>query len=235
MPITRSASRSRSPSPRRRSAEIVILKRAFGRLSSIKGCEGALSELGFTAEVTFPAAQRGKNAADMMIAHFAARLAERRAVEAVVLVSSDGDFAPIAVGLAEVGVQTIGVGRSEASPVLQNACAKFISVTGRSVLAEALLHRDGAPVASSADLEKLKRIVDNALGKNGCASASTLGKLINNGFEGNYRKHFSVGGLTQLVSRHLQGYRIEGSGSDKQVARTDRRNARVPAPPAASK
>jgi NYN domain len=203
----------------------VAVRRAFGRLTSIKGCEAALTEFGFMAEVVFPPAQSGKNAADLMMAQYAVRLAERKAVDMIVLVSSDADFAPVAIALAEAGVQTIGVGRSGAPPALQNACASFVPVTAARALPIPVAHQQGRVLCS--DLQKLRKIVDNVMGKNGRAKASALGKQINLGFGGDYRKHFGLKSFSQVIG--LIGYRIEGSGPDMQVARADTSAGAAPA------
>ncbi len=195
----------------------VTLRRAFGRLSSIKGCEAALTEFGFMAEVVFPPAQSGKNAADLMMAQYAVRLAERKAVETIVLASSDADFVPVAIALAEAGVKTIGVGRWYASPALQNACASFVPVPVAQPLPTKVVPPPGR--IACCDLQKLKKIVDHTLGRNGRAAASLLGKQINLGFGGDYRTRLGVRSFAQAIG--LIGYRIEGSGAEMQVVRTE--------------
>jgi len=80
-----------------RKSGIVTIRRAFGRLTSIKGREKALMEMGFAAEVALPGA-KSKDTADLLLAQYAVRLAERGVVDLIALVSSDSDFAAIAQG-----------------------------------------------------------------------------------------------------------------------------------------
>ncbi len=102
----------------------IVVRRAFGRLASICAHEAILTELGFSAEVALPVASGGKNAADLLLAQYATRLAERRAVDAVAILSSDGDFAAVARGLAECGVKAIGFGRPDAPRALREAALR---------------------------------------------------------------------------------------------------------------
>ncbi len=192
----------------------ILLRRAFGRLTSIRAHEEILVELGFSAEVALPPAGSGKNAADLLLAQYATRLAERRAVDAVAIVSSDGDFAAVASGLAEAGVRAIGFGRPEAPQRLREACSIFVPATPASAPAP------GKPPCGTpnSDFPKLRKVIDQVLGKNGRASATAVGQQITPAFGGNYKKHFAVSTLSELIAR-LDCYRMEGAGPAKQVVR----------------
>lgn len=203
---------------------IVTLRRAFGRLSSIKGRELVLSDLGFTAEVAFPPAENGKNAADLMMAQYAARLAERKAVEAIVLVSSDGDFAPIATGLAEAGVRTIGVGRSRTPLSFQNACTRFIPILQGS---------SDIHASTEFDMENLAGVINEVLEGNRIR-LTALGPYLIANFGNDYKKSFRAKTLSELLGR-LNGYRLTGEGGAKTLVKVPGRKATIPSDrPAAS-
>lgn len=192
----------------------VVLKRAFGRLTSIRAHEQVLAELSFSAEVALPQVGSGKNAADLLLAQYATRLAERQAVDTVAIVSSDGDFAAVARGLTEAGVRVIGVGRLDTPGALREACALFIPFP-----AGAPESRPGPRCGiSDADAARLGRVIDEALGIEGRARASLVGHKINPAFGGKYKQYFAVSTLSELIGR-LDGYRLEGAGAAMQVVR----------------
>lgn len=197
----------------------VTLRRAFGRLASIKGREKTLAELGFAAEVALPAARATKNTADLLIAQFAVRLAERGAVDMIALVSSDGDFASIARGVAEAGVPSIDFGRADTPEAMRQACVSFTPFPENATAKPA----GGNSVAiSSRDLEKLKEVIDNALDSSRRARLAPLGIQINRAFDGQYKKHFGVATLTKLLEK-IDGYDVQGQGVDKSIVATGRK------------
>jgi hypothetical protein len=67
----------------------------------------------------------GKNGADIMLALEAVLL---EGVRHVVIASSDGDFTPLALRLAERGVQVTGIGEAKAPEGFRKACAKFVEL-----------------------------------------------------------------------------------------------------------
>lgn len=173
----------------------ITIRRAFGRLSALKGRERALADMGFAAEVALPAAKK-KDTADLLLGLYAVKLAARGAVEQVALVSSDSDFATIASAVAEAGIGTIGYARAEAPPALQAACAVFVPFpgSGRGT-------RRGDAAAEKGDLAKARRIIQASLDGQGGARPQALGQQLNRGFDGDYRKAFEVRTLQALLKK----------------------------------
>lgn len=196
----------------------IVVRRAFGRIDAIRAHEALLGSLGFGAEVALAAVRVPKNSADLLLGLYAMRLAERRAVESVALVSSDSDFAMVARGLAEAGVAVVGFGRADAPPALRASCARFVPFAPAP--ADAAVREAGDLPAE--DLTKLRRVIDAALGTGRRAPASRVGQQINPAFGGDYKRHFRVSTLSQLVNR-LEGYAIEGEGTVKSVVALDGR------------
>lgn len=191
----------------------ILLKRAFGRLNSLCVHADQLMLYGFTAEVAFPMARTAKNTADLLLAVYALRIAEHRAVEAVALVSSDSDFATIARGLAERSIRVLGFGRSDTPLPLREACASF-TLFPEKESGKSPRMRD----ISEDDRRKLRDTIDRLLGKKGRARAQIVGTHVNRAFAGKYKEHFGVPTLTKLISL-IGGYVMEGEGTEKDVVR----------------
>ena len=194
----------------------IVLKRAFGRLSSINGHAGVLEKHGFTAEVAFPAGN-GKNAADLMLAQYATRLAERRVIEIVALVSSDGDFGPVATGLAEAGLHTIGFGRAETPAALRNACGLFVPIPTPAPTAPKPPEPATSPALAPAAASKLAAEFDKAIAS-GSPRLVELGIRLKEVLGQDYKNRFGVKKLTDLV-RLVPGYECRGSGAGVVVTR----------------
>ncbi|MCV2865605.1 NYN domain-containing protein [Albidovulum sediminicola] len=74
----------------------------------------------------------GKNAADLLLCIDAMELAMGQSFSDVVIASSDGDFAHLAVQLRERGLRVIGVGEAKAPPLFRAACTRFEVVSGKA-------------------------------------------------------------------------------------------------------
>lgn len=99
----------------------IIVRRVYGNMVSLMAWE---------AEASFQAVHtgkgRGKNVADMRLTIDAVDMAHRGTVTTFVIVSNDGDFAPLATWLREAGFSVIGIGRAAASQQLQVACEIYL-------------------------------------------------------------------------------------------------------------
>lgn len=69
-----------------------------------------------------------KNAADIRLVIGAMDLAYARAVDGFVIVSKDGDFAPLATRLCDMGYTVLGIGCRPASEALRYACTEFVTL-----------------------------------------------------------------------------------------------------------
>lgn len=70
----------------------------------------------------------GKNATDMLICVEAMERALSKQCEAVLLVSSDQDFTPLATRLRERGLTVIGAGEAKAVARFREACSVFVEL-----------------------------------------------------------------------------------------------------------
>ncbi|PWE29307.1 hypothetical protein DDZ14_17525 [Maritimibacter sp. 55A14] len=77
----------------------------------------------------YPGSARTKNAADIRLVIDAMDLAYSRAVEGFVIVSKDGDFAPLATRLCDMGFSVLGIGPAPSSTALRHACSAFLTLT----------------------------------------------------------------------------------------------------------
>lgn len=196
----------------------ITVRRAFGRLSSLKGCEAFLAALGFGAEVALPATTKIKDTTDLLIAQYAARLAERRAVDMVALVSSDSDFATIARGVAESGVDVHGYGKAAAPAALRNACASFIAFPEAPPATAAETVPDNKP--SGADFRQMKKLIDDSSNADdqGRVRVQTLGATFKNEFGSDYLTRFGEKNLSSLL-RLIDGFELDGEGTGMTIAR----------------
>ncbi|MEL6766770.1 MAG: NYN domain-containing protein [Pseudomonadota bacterium] len=194
----------------------LVIRRAWGRLNALRGHERVLADLGFAAEAALSAARGAKDTADLMLAQFAVRLAERRLVDIVALASSDSDFAAIARGVHESGLETLGYGRASSPLGLREAVTRFVPFPEKEPVATAA--KPIAPEKPGQEQAKLVRVIEAALDKNGGARLSQLGSAVNKAFGGEYKKVFGVSSMTKLIEA-TPGFRLEGKGIEARVVR----------------
>lgn len=105
----------------------VIVKRAYADWSraDMKRFKGVLSENAIEPVHLFSHA-RGKNAADILLCLHAMDLVNAGHVDAVCIVSSDSDFAPLAIKMRCEGVRVYGMGEQHTPRAFVKACSSFI-------------------------------------------------------------------------------------------------------------
>ncbi|MGB0497488.1 MAG: NYN domain-containing protein [Rubricella sp.] len=184
----------------------LVLRHAWGRVSAIKGRERVLGDLGFAAHVALPASRARKDTADLMLAQAAVRFAERDLVDIIAIASSDSDFVVIAQGIAEAGKRAIGFGRANTPSALKEACAEFVTFPDANERKESARAEIGPK-----DFAKLERIIRSQADKRGEVRMQTLGTMLNRSFGGDYRKHFGVKTLAELLA-DLDDVTVEGQG-----------------------
>ncbi len=106
-----------------------VIKKAFGDFTgSAKSWTPEFMRWhGFTPVLHFPAT-RFKNGADIAMCISAMDIVHAKSVEAIVIFTSDSDFAALAARIRESGIQVVGVGDSKANAVLQGAFDRFVVV-----------------------------------------------------------------------------------------------------------
>jgi len=105
----------------------IIVKKAYGnwKKPNLAKWEDNIKRLAIKAEQQFDYVS-GKNTSDIAICIDAMDLLHTSMYDAVVLVSSDSDFTPLAVRLRESGMYVIGVGEKKTLESFRNACDNFI-------------------------------------------------------------------------------------------------------------
>ena len=106
-----------------------VIKKAFGDFtkSAKNWSPEFLRKHGFTPEMHF-AVSNFKNGADIAMCIAAMDIIHAKSVEAIVLFTSDSDFASLAARIREAGLEVVGVGDAKASAVLQGAFDTFVVV-----------------------------------------------------------------------------------------------------------
>ncbi len=102
----------------------VMIQRVYARSSGISDWREKANTRGIGLRETMP----GKNATDMELAIDAMDLLHRGKLDGFCIVSSDGDFAPLARRLREDGVSVNGFGRANAALGLKGACDSFVAL-----------------------------------------------------------------------------------------------------------
>lgn len=105
----------------------IVVKKAYGNWSkdTLKNWEPELKRLAIRAEQQFDYVS-GKNTTDIAMVIGALDLLHSGMYDAMVLVSSDSDFTPLAIRLRESGLYIIGAGVSTTPESFKNACDDFI-------------------------------------------------------------------------------------------------------------
>ena len=105
----------------------IIVKKAYGNWKKqiLAKWEDEIKRLAIKAEQQFDYVS-GKNTTDIAMVIDAMDLLHTGRYDAVVLVSSDSDFTPLAVRLREDGIYVIGVGEKKTPEAFRNACDDFI-------------------------------------------------------------------------------------------------------------
>ena len=105
----------------------IIVKKAYGNWKKqiLSKWEDEIKRLAIKAEQQFDYVA-GKNTTDIAMVIDAMDLLHTGRYDAVVLVSSDSDFTPLAVRLREDGIYVIGVGEKKTPEAFRNACDDFI-------------------------------------------------------------------------------------------------------------
>ncbi len=105
----------------------IIVKKAYGnwKKPNLSKWEDTIKRLAIKAEQQFDYVS-GKNTSDIAICIDAMDLLHTGMYDAVILVSSDSDFTPLAVRLRESGMYVIGVGEKKTLESFRNACDNFI-------------------------------------------------------------------------------------------------------------
>ena len=106
----------------------IIVKKAYGNFTknNLRKWEGKIKSLAIKAEQQFDYVA-GKNTTDIAMVIEAMDLLHTGMYDAVVLVSSDSDFTPLAVRLRESGMYVIGVGEKKTPEAFCNACPVMTS------------------------------------------------------------------------------------------------------------
>lgn len=105
----------------------IVVKKAYGNWKKqiLSKWETEIKRLAIKAEQQFDYVS-GKNTTDIAMVIDAMDLLHTGMYDAVVLVSSDSDFTPLAVRLRESGMYVIGVGEKKTPEAFCNACDNFI-------------------------------------------------------------------------------------------------------------
>jgi uncharacterized LabA/DUF88 family protein len=130
-----------------------------------------------------PSLGKGKNSADIMLTIEAMDIAYRGGATIMALVTSDRDFAPLALRLRHMGIAVRGFGKANASEAFQMACTHFhaLDIALRSTKAPAR-PAAASPVVPQFNAKELARLLHVAQSAcqsgNGSITPATLCRAV---------------------------------------------------------
>jgi hypothetical protein len=117
---------------------------------------------------------RGKNGADMKLAMDVVDLVRDGGLDGFCLVSSDADFAEVALRVRRDGLLAYGFGKAEVADHYRLACDEYIEIASAPVARPAANPAAGGPHAA---LPALRAALGKAVPENGWYRLSTFGNL----------------------------------------------------------
>lgn len=136
----------------------------------------------------------GKNATDIALIIDAMDFINTAGVDGICIVSSDGDYTPLATRIREKNLFVMGIGSKQTPPAFVNACDLFVYTENLPPVSDNVI-KSGIPVASDSaetkskattkdvtDLKRLKRLCriafDTSVQEDGWAHLGTLGSSL---------------------------------------------------------
>lgn len=139
---------------------------------------------------------KGKNATDMAMTIDAMDILHSRTVATFGLVSSDSDFAPLALRIREQGSEVIGFGESKAPEAFRKACTSFIYTDRPSSQGS---RQSGEELRADNDLgAMLASTFEETRGDDGWASLSAFGSHLRNRYAF-HQKNYGFAKLGDLI------------------------------------
>lgn len=167
-------------------------------------------------QITYLDRLSGKNSADIRLVIDAMDIAHAAVVNAIVILSTDRDFAPLAHRLRAVGLWVLGAGRAETSAHFRLACSEFHVLPS----AEPKDTPRPIPIAKAPQLGQIDDAIHRVCRKHGGTRARitlmTLG-IVMPREEGIYRKATSAPTWRSYLKARPDLYRIEGEGQGSSV------------------
>ena len=205
----------------------IVVKKAYGnwRKDSLKNWESELKRLAIRAEQQFDYVT-GKNTTDIAMVIGAMDLLHTNMYDALVLVSSDSDFTPLAIRLRESGLYIIGAGVTTTPESFKNACDDFILI---DYLAKAddkpAVEHTAEPAAKKPDIREIHNLLHIASEKyqdaDGFVNVSSSGLYIKRVKPDFNVRAYGYSKLPELLAAFPNKYQIkryEGKGGATIIA-----------------
>ena len=178
----------------------VIIRRVYGDWSSPQmACwKKKLHEFALLPSMVIPN-RSGKNATDIGLVIDAMDIMHKHVVKGFCIVSSDSDFAYLAMKIREEGLFVIGMGNERTHPTFQKACDRFIFIENLLPVEEEL-ESEHCPELATEEPKK----VEHNVPKKGLSPEKALDMLINA-----FRNKVGDDGRVNLGNLGEALYRIE--------------------------
>ncbi|CAN7457539.1 NYN domain-containing protein [Rhizobium sp. LjRoot254] len=139
----------------------------------------------------------GKNATDISMVIDAMDIMATDRIDGVCLVSSDSDFAPLAIRLREQGLMAYGFGTAKAAECFRNACDRFVNIGGTAHDVSASEKQSASHLVEAVEL--IKRALAVSTATDGLVMLSHIGAFIRQQAPEFGAKYCGNGKLKKLV------------------------------------
>jgi hypothetical protein len=213
----------------------IVVKKAYGDWKNpvLKNWEDELKRLAIKPEQQF-AYTSGKNATDISMVIGAMDLLYTGTYDAIVLISSDSDFTPLAIRLRESGVYVFGAGEEKTPQSFKNSCDDFIlteylqdiHIGNENEAKEPGDTNTSAPAKKSEDMhindvhKLLKLAYEKYQDADGYVNIGAAGSYIKRVKPDFTPKSYGVTKLTDLLARYPKKYEVKkttGKGSSSII------------------
>ena len=191
----------------------VSIRRVYGNAASMTGWKSYIQTCSLLPVQSLASAS-GKNATDIALVIDAMDLLRDGIVSGFCIVSSDGDYAQLAVRIREQGLFVMGIGKANTPQAFRNACEVFVCTDGQSPTTKRKAQFQ-PPQSSNEDwVNFLTTAVNESAKKDGWANLADVGVHVNKlgkTFDPPTKK------LSSLVKSRPNLFQVRASGTTTSV------------------
>ena len=186
----------------------VSIRRVYGNAASMVGWKNYIQTCSLLP-IQALASASGKNSTDIALVIDAMDLLRDGIVSGFCIVSSDGDYAQLAVRIREQGLFVMGVGKSNTPQAFRNACEVFVCTDDQSPTTKRKTQTQKARSSNEKWVVTLTSAIKQSASNDGWARLSDVGNIVHkpgSSFDPPIKK------LSSLVKSRPNLFKVRGSG-----------------------